>query len=73
MCCAVKPSHCEAQRAEAIYVIARASSLLVPCHCERSEAILSPAPQDRPRLHAVTTSAAADLRHMAVSFEKLHC
>ena len=41
------------------------------CHCERSEAIPSPAPQDRPRLHAVTTSAAADLRHVAVSFEKL--
>jgi hypothetical protein len=34
------------------------------CHCERSEAIPRPAPQARPRLHANTTSATADLRRV---------
>jgi len=34
-----------------------------PCHCERSEAIQRRVPQARPRLHAYTTSATADLRH----------
>jgi len=36
------------------------------CHCEArsAEAISRPAPQARPRLHADTTSAAADLRRL---------
>ena len=73
MCCAIKLCHCE--RSEAIPRHCEDSSLRAAFSREELSDVAGSNPQPRAAgsaspPHAVTTSAAVDLRHVALSFEK---